>query len=221
MKEQTTSSAPMSFTKQGLVDWLTSKGAAAVMDTQTVAGLLNRDAQSVRRYAKRGALKCDMRLPNRAVYHIEDVAEFLLANPALCVFNHERLELTDETIELIRRIAFKNWPTLIEAMGADDLIAEAQVRFLETRRTASSENAIGGVIQNIFHTIYREYRRKIDTIPLNENRKADDTESNTGGDIETDIEDDERNIRTEARRLINELPLIYVKSFLRHCPKKI
>jgi hypothetical protein len=131
------------------------------------------------------------------------------------------LELTDENIELIRRIDFKNWPTLIEAMGADDLIAEAQVRFLETRRTASSENAIGGVIQNIFHSIYREYRRKIDTIPLNENRKADDTESNTGGDIETDIEDDERNIRAEARRLINELPLSYVKSFLRHCPKKI
>lgn len=214
------------FTKQGLVDWLTSKGAAAVMDTQTVARLLSRDAQSVRRYVKCGALKCDMRLPNRAVYRIEDVAEFLLANPSLCVFNSETLELNAERIALIRRIGFHAWRPLLDACGADDVFSEVQMRLMQTRLTNKAENAIGAVIERLFANIYRKYRRKIDTISFDENRKMDNSETNVIVDTEAsratgDMEDDEQAIRAEAVKMMMNLPIDYIRAFLRHCPKNI
>ncbi|MBP5670837.1 MAG: helix-turn-helix domain-containing protein [Victivallales bacterium] len=208
------------FTKQGVIDWLTSKGAAAVMDTQTVSQLLGRSQQTIRRFAKTGRLKCNMAVYNRAVYFLEDVAEFLLANPSLCVFNSETLELTKERIELIRRIGFHAWRPLLDACGADDVFSEVQMRFMQTKKTDSSK--IGAVIERLFSTVYRKYRRKIDTKSLEEIPNIEPYETNVNIDIEAsraenDIDDDEVNIRAEARRLINEIPISYVKSFIKHC----
>jgi len=224
MKEQTTSSTSMSFTKQGLVDWLTSRGATAVMDTRAVAAILERDMQTIRRYAKRGELKCDMRRFNKAVYYIGDVAEFLLANPSLCVFNSETLELNAERIALIRRIGFHAWRPLLDACGADDVFSEVQMRLMQTRLTNKAENAIGAVIERLFANIYRKYRRKIDTISFDENRKMDNSETNVIVDTEDsratcDTEEDEQAIRAEAVQMMMNLPIDYIRAFLRHCPK--
>ena len=220
MEEQTTSTAPMRFTKQGLVDWLTSKGAGALLNTVEVARLLKRDTQSIRRYVKHGALKCDMMRFNKAIYRIEDVAEFLLANPQICICNRETMELTNEADELIRRIGFKHWKPLLDACGADDVFQEVRMRFLQTTKTDSSK--IGAVIERLFSKVYRKYRREIDTKSFEENRKIDMNETNVNVDIEdsraeNDIDDDEVNIRAEARRLINEIPISYVKSLVKHC----
>ena len=203
------------FTKQSVIDWLKANGGKAIMGTEDVSRLLRRSQQMIRRYAKAGRLKCDMAVYNRAVYSIEDVAEFLLAHPQICVCNREMMELTPETDELISRIGFKYWKPLLDACGADDVFQEVRMRFIQTRKVDNSK--IGAVINRLFSNIYRKYRRTIDSKPFDENRNIDGIESN----VNLDIEDDEQVIRAEAVRLMNAIPIEFVRAFLRHCPKKI
>ena len=196
------------------------------MNTRSVAGLLGRDMQTIRRFAKTGRLKCNMTVYNRAVYKLEDVVEFLLANPALCVCKREMLELTAEADELIRRIGYNNWRPLLDACGADDVFQEVRMKFMQTRKTYNSENAIGAVIQRLFADIYRKYKRSIDTKLFDENRKINNSESNADNDIEDsratgNIDEDEQAIRAEAAQMIMKLPIDYVRAFIKHCPKNI
>lgn len=159
--------APKQFTKQGVIEYLESRGGKAIMDTRAVAAILERDMQTIRRYAKRGELKCDMSVFNRAVYSIEDVADFLLAHPSICGMSKTEFQLTEKTTELIRRIACKNWKPLCDKLGLDDVVVEVQLRLLKKRSVLCGED-LGGVIQHILANIYRKAQRQVSTIPLSQ-----------------------------------------------------
>ena len=159
--------APKQFTKQGVIEYLESRGGKAIMDTRAVAAILERDMQTIRRYAKRGELKCDMSVFNRAVYSIEDVADFLLAHPSICGMSKNEFQLTEKTTELIRRIACKNWKPLVDRLGLDDVVVEVQLRLLKKRSVFRGED-LGGVIQHILANIYRKAQRQVSTIPLSQ-----------------------------------------------------
>lgn len=223
----------LKLTKQDVMDYLLQKGASAVMDTATVADILNRSMQTVQRCTREGKLSCDKSVFNRFMFTIDDVADFVLRNPRL-IRTNQRLELSDERIKTIRRIVFKQWKTLADDMGIDDLIAEIQCRILQTRSTPNSERFFGGVVQNILLNIYRERKKKIQTVPLDvvEYKAHTEDESSHVMDDERDIEDTratfssngviadmsdhERRVRGEAMMLMAEIPLEDVKAIVRH-----
>lgn len=159
--------APKQFTKTGVMEYLSKKGATGIMDTRSVAGLLGKDMQTIRRYVKSGRLKANMEVYNRAVYTLEDIADFILANPSVMCMSRKEFKVTDNVTELIRRIAYANWKTLTERIGIDDLVSEVTLRILQKKTIADGED-IGGVIQHILADIYRKSNREVKTVSLNE-----------------------------------------------------
>ena len=161
--------APKQFTKQGVIEYLESRGGKAIMDTRAVAAILERDMQTIRRYAKRGELKCDMSVFNRAVYSIEDVADFLLAHPSICGMSKNEFQLTEKTTELIRRIACKNWKPLVDRLGLDDVVVEDEA---EWELSETQDNLFEGwkVEMRSFHS--DRVLRKIEEVNLKAQQQA-------------------------------------------------
>lgn len=196
------------FTRESVTAYLIQRGAGAVLNTRSVAGLLNRDVQSVRRFVKTGRLKCDMSACNRAVYRLEDVVSFVLQNPRY-VIPSQKFELTDEVIELMKRIAYAHWKPLVDAVGIDDLLGDAQLRLM--RQTITDESVIGAAIERTFAAIYRSRQRHVQTIPLDESITA---EAET-----TDSEDGDEDVRAELARLAMTIPIDEVRDIVKYYRK--
>lgn len=197
------------FTRESVTAYLIQRGAGAVLNTRSVAGLLNRDVQSVRRFVKTGRLKCDMSACNRAVYRLEDVVDFILVNPRFVATTRPRIELTDEVVELMKRIAYAHWRPLVDAVGIDDLLGDAQLRLM--RQTIADESVIGAVIERTFAAIYRSRQRQVQTIPLDESITA---EAET-----TDSEDGDEDVRAELARLAMTIPIDEVRDIVKYYRK--
>ena len=196
------------FTRESVTAYLIQRGAGAVLNTRSVAGLLNRDVQSVRRFVKTGRLKCDMSACNRAVYRLEDVVSFVLQNPRY-VIPSQKFELTDEVIELMKRIAYAHWRPLVDAVGIDDLLGDAQLRLM--RQTIADESVIGAAIERTFAAIYRSRQRQVQTMPLDESITA---EAET-----TDSEDGDEDVRAELARLAMTIPIDEVRDIVKYYRK--
>lgn len=209
MEGQTTSATLITFTKKGITEWLESRGAGAILDTRAVARLLDRDVQSVRRYAKAGKLKRDMSICNRAIYRLDDVVSFILDNPRYVLASSPRFEMTDDVIELMRRIAYAHWRPLVDAVGIDDLLGDAQLRLM--RQTIADESVIGAAIERTFAAIYRSRQRHVQTIPLDEAETTSDNTESTS----TDSEDGDEDARAELAKLAMEIPIDEVRDIVR------
>lgn len=197
------------LTRESVTAYLIQRGAGAVLNTRTVAKLLNRDVQSVRRFVKTGRLKCDMSACNRAVYRLENLVSFVLQNPRY-VIPSQKFELTDEIIELMKRIAYAHWRPLVDAVGIDDLLGDAQLRLM--RQTIADESVIGAVIERTFAAIYRSRQRHVQTIPLDESITA---EAKT-----TDSEDGDEDVRAELARLAMTIPIDEVRDIVRYYTRR-
>ncbi len=197
------------FTRESVTAYLIQRGAGAVLNTRAVAKLLNRDVQSVRRFVKTGRLKCDMSACNRAVYRLEDVVDFILVNPRFVTTTRPRIELTDEVVELMRRIAWKHWRPLVDAVGIDDLIADAGLRLM---RQSADESSVGAVIERTFAAIYQSRQRQVQTIPLDESITA---EAET-----TDSEDGDEDVRAELARLAMTIPIDEVRDIVKYYTRR-
>jgi predicted site-specific integrase-resolvase len=197
------------FTRESVTAYLIQRGAGAVLNTRAVAKLLNRDVQSVRRFVKTGRLKCDMSACNRAVYRLENVVDFILVNPRFVTTARPRIELTDEVVELMRRIAWKHWRPLVDAVGIDDLIADAGLRLM---RQSADESSVGAVIERTFAAIYQSRQRQVQTIPLDESITA---EAET-----TDSEDGDEDVRAELARLAMTIPIDEVRDIVKYYTRR-
>ena len=200
------------FTRQAVTEYLIENGAGAILDTRAVAKILNRDLQTVRRLAKAGKLRCDMPLPSRAIYHLDDVVSFILSNPRYITENRPRIELNDEVLELMRKIAWKHWRPLVDAVGIDDLIADAGVQLM---RQSADESSVGAVIERTFATIYRSRQRHVQTVPLDEVKAMSDSTDFT------DYDDSNEDSRAElAKMVMTTIPLDEVKAILQYYRKR-
>ncbi len=197
------------FTRESVTAYLIQRGAGAVLNTRAVAKLLNRDVQSVRRFVKTGRLKCDMSACNRAVYRLENVVDFILVNPRFVTTTRPRIELTDEVVELMRRIAWKHWRPLVDAVGIDDLIADAGLRLM---RQSADESSVGAVIERTFAAICQSRQRQVQTIPLDESITA---EAET-----TDSEDGDEDVRAELARLAMTIPIDEVRDIVKYYTRR-
>lgn len=160
--------SPKTMTKTGVIEFLRKNGAGDLMNTAEVAILLKRDTQSIRRYVKKGALPCEMKLYNRAIYKIEDVADFILANPQIALWPRHTFMPSKENIEMIRRIIFKNWEVFAKEYGIDDLASEVLVRMAKTTRTGDSKEELAAAIQRVIYKIYIKFRKQPKTVSLDE-----------------------------------------------------
>ena len=200
------------FTRESVTAYLIQRGAGAILGSRAVARLLNRDLQTVRRLAKAGKLKADMSVYNRASYKLEDVVDFILANPRFVATTQPRIELNDEVLELMRRIAWKHWRPLVDAVGIDDLIADAGLRLM---RQSADETAIGAVIERTFAAIYRSRQRHVQTVPLDEVKAMSDSTDFT------DYDDGDEDSRAElAKMVMTTIPLDEVKAILQYYRKR-
>lgn len=160
---------PKTITKTGIIDFLRKKGAGDLLNTQDVARLIKRNIQTVRRYAKCGELPCDMSVRNRAIYKIDDVADFVLTHPQIALWPRQVFEINEKNIELIRRIVFKNWSVFANEYGVNDLVSEVMVQIAKTPRTGSTTEELAVATQRVIYKIYTKFKSEPKTVPLDEN----------------------------------------------------
>lgn len=164
--------APAAFTKVAVREFLEERGMKGLVDSWALATILGTITQrTIRNLTNTGKLKSVN--PNSApfVYTLEAVVDFLMSNPKYIAQRRETWAVTEDTSTLIKKILYKSWRTMLSFMEEDDVIAEVQCRMLKTPKSECSE---GRVIIRILGKIYREHKRRIQTVSLDKINESGD-----------------------------------------------
>ena len=156
--------APKAFTRNAIREFLEARGACGIIDTFALSTLLGTISQrSIRNHTNAGRLK--PMNPGRPpfIYTIEAVIDWLMENPRYIAQQREMWEVTEETSTLIRKIIHKSWKTMLQFIDEEELVAETQYRMMKTPKTECSE---GRVIVAILGKIYRDTKRQLKTVSL-------------------------------------------------------
>lgn len=157
--------APKAFNKTAIREFLEGRGMGGIVDSWALAeGLGSVSQRTIRNMTNLGKLKAMSPEPP-FVYTIESIIDFLMENPRYIAQRRETWSVTEETSTLIKKIIYKSWRTMLQFHDEDDLVAEVQYRMLKTPKTACSE---GRVIIAILGKIYREAKRQVKTVSLDE-----------------------------------------------------
>lgn len=143
--------APAVFSKDGIRDWLTERGARSIMSASAVATIIGVTARVIKNAESRQELSSI----DKSTYPIESVVQWLYANPRYIRQNVRYWQVTEDTYPKVREILQRNYRRMIELWNNDVDELTAEVCYRMTKMPMSSPvketTVIFRTINNLWH----------------------------------------------------------------------
>lgn len=143
--------APAIFSKNGIREWLTERGAKGLMSASAIATIIGVTPRVIKNAEARG----DLSIVDKSTYPIESVIEWLYANPRYIRQNVRYWQVTEETYPRVKEILQRQYKRMIELWNndVDELTAEVCYRMgrMPMSSPVKETTVIFRTINNLWH----------------------------------------------------------------------
>jgi len=148
------SSSPDAFSQKAVHEWLVARGAQEIINSDALATILGISVKTIKIAEKNKKIKAI----DRSTYILKDCIPWIMEHPKYFCQQKPHWEITDSTVETIKKIIRNDWRALLRYWEFDDLCAEVQYRMITLPKTSACAEGI--VIRRVLAKIWRDMKRK-------------------------------------------------------------